>query len=288
MELTNGGFCGRARKLVLVLAVTLLTFSITGGAAQPRSLTGPEKEVQNPLAENPEAIQQGRMLFRFSCSHCHGLGASGGLRGPDLTGGRWTHGSSDAAIFRTISKGIPGTEMSGNELFLVEEEVWSVIAYLRTLSAASTAPLGGDREAGKRIFFGSGACSQCHMVNGKGGRLGPDLSRIGAARRTQHLAESIRDPSKQVTVRNPLMDVTAGYQTVRVVTKDGRRITGVRRNEDSFSIQLMDQREQIYLFLKKDLREAVHERRSLMPEYTEQILSDKELQNLLAYLDSLR
>ena len=157
-----------------------------------------------------------------------------------------------------------------------------------TLSAASAAPIKGDREAGKRIFFGSGICSQCHMVNGKGGRLGPDLSRIGAARRTQQLAESIRDPNKEITMRNPLQEVTLGYQTVRVVTNDGRRITGVRRNEDIFSIQLMDQREQIHLFLKKDLREVVHERRSLMPEYTEQMLRDKELQNLLAYLDSLR
>ena len=292
MALTNGGICGRPRRLAVLLAVTLFTFSITAVAARPDSPAvppaGPGDEVRNPLAGNPEAIKQGRFLFRFSCSHCHGLGANGGPRGPDLTGGRWTHGSSDAAIFRTISKGVPGTEMPSNEVFLLEEEVWSVIAYLRSRSAASAAPVGGDREAGKRIFFGSGACSQCHMVNGKGGRLGPELSRIGAARRTQHLAESIRDPSKQITVRNPLMEVTAGYQTVRVVTKDGRRITGVRRNEDSFSIQLMDQREQIHLFLKKELREAVHERRSLMPEYNEQVLDNEELQNLLAYLDSLR
>ena len=288
MALVNGGICGRSGNLVAVLAVTLFTFSITAGAAQRSSPAGLAKEVQNPLARDPEAIQQGRLLFRFSCSMCHGLEASGGTRGPDLTSGRWTHGSSDAAIFRTIREGVPGTEMPANSGFLVEEEIWSVIAHLRTLSAASAAPIKGDREAGKRIFFGSGICSQCHMVNGKGGRLGPDLSRIGAARRTQQLAESIRDPNKEITMRNPLQEVTLGYQTVRVVTNDGRRITGVRRNEDIFSIQLMDQREQIHLFLKKDLREVVHERRSLMPEYTEQMLRDKELQNLLAYLDSLR
>ena len=178
--------------------------------------------------------------------------------------------------------------MPGSQGFLLEEQVWSVIAYLRSLSAASVSPIKGDREAGKRIFFGSSACSRCHMVNGKGGRLGPDLSRIGAARRTQYLAESIRDPDKEVTVRDPFTGTIVGYQTLRVVTKDDRRITGVRRNEDTFSIQLLDQREEIHMFLKKDLREVIYEKRSLMPEYTEQILSDKELQNLLAYLDGLR
>ena len=238
MTLTGGGFCGRPGNLVVVLAATLLGFSLTAGAAQPSSLAGQEKEIKNPVAGTPEAIEQGRMVFRFSCSICHGLGATGGMRAPDLTRGRWAHGGSDAAIFRTISEGVRGTEMPGSQGFLMEEQVWSVIAYLRSLSAASVSPIEGDREAGERIFFGSSACSRCHMVNGKGGRLGPDLSRIGAARRTQHLAESIRDPSKEVTVRDPLTGTIAGYQTVRVVTKDqtvrvvttiGRAVTHHRR-----------------------------------------------------------
>jgi cytochrome c oxidase cbb3-type subunit 3 len=286
MALTNGGFCGRARKLVLVLAATLFTFSITAGAAQPSSLAGPEKEVQNPLAGDPEAIQVGRSNFRMKCSICHGVEASGGSRGPDLTRRRWTHGSSDAAIFRTINEGVPGTEMPGT--VLAADEVWAIIAYLRSLSPASAMPIRGNREAGEQIFFGSGACSRCHMVNGRGGRLGPSLSRIAASRGTQYLIESIRDPNKQITIRNAAWEVTSGYETVRVVTQDGRRITGVLRNEDSFSIQFMDQREEIHTFLKKDLREVAYEQRSLMPEYTEQLLSDEELQNLLAYLDSLR
>ena len=286
MALTSGGFCGRARNLALVPAVTLLTFSITAGAAQPSSPAGPGKEVQNPLAGDPEAIQVGRASFRMRCSICHGVEASGGTRGPDLTRGRWTHGGSAAAIFRTINEGVPGTEMPA--AILAEDEIWALTAYLRSLSAASATPIAGNREAGERIFFGSGACSQCHMVNGKGGRLGPGLSHISSSRGTQYLIESIRDPNKQITIRNAAWEVTSGYETVRVVTQDGRRITGVRRNEDNFSIQLMDQREEIHTFLKKDLREVIYERRSLMPEYTEQVLSNEELQNLLAYLDSLR
>ena len=279
-------FRGRVRKLVVVLTGTLLIFSIAAGAAWPDSPAGPGREVRNPLAGDPEAIRQGRVIFRFGCIFCHGLEANGGTRGPDLTRGRWTHGSSDAAIFQNIDEGVPGTAMPAT--VLAEDEIWSVVAYLRTLSAASPTPIRGNREAGERIFFGSGACSKCHMVNGKGGRLGPGLSHIAAARGTKYLIESIRDPNKQITIRHPNWQVTVGYETVSVLTQDGRRITGVRRNEDSFSIQIMDQREQIHRFLKKDLREVIYEPGSLMPEYTEQILSDEELQDLLAYLDSLR
>ncbi len=284
MGLTTSCFRARVRKLVVVLTVTLLTFSITAEAAWPDSPAGPEREVRNPLAGDPEAIQHGRASFRHFCSFCHGLEATRGTRGPDLTRGRWTHGSSDAAIFRTISEGVPGTAMPAT--VMTEDEVWAIITYLRSLSAGSATPVRGNRKEGERIFFGSGGCSQCHMVNGKGGRLGPSLSRIAASRGTQHLIESIRDPNKQITNRDWM--VAEGYETVRVVTKDGRRISGVRCNEDNFSIQLMDRHEQIHLFLKKDLQEVIHERGSLMPEYSEQMLNEAELQDLLAYLDSLQ
>ena len=282
---TSGAFRGGARTLMLVPAAILFAFSIMAGAAQRTSAASPGKEVQNPLAGDPEAIQLGRALFRHFCSFCHGLEASRGTRGPDLTRGRWTHGSSDAAIFRTISEGVPGTAMPAT--VMTEDEAWAIIAYLRSLSAASATPVRGNRKEGERIFFGSGGCSQCHMVNGKGGRLGPSLSRIAASRGTQYLIESIRDPNKQITNRNPDWMVAEGYETVRVVTKDGRRITGVRRNEDRFSIQLMDRHEQIHLLLKKNLQEVIHERGSLMPKYSEQMLNETELQDLLAYLDSL-
>ena len=130
------------------------------------------------------------------------------------------------------------------------------------------------------------------MVNGRGGRLGPDLSRIGAARSIPYLKDKIREPSKLGK------DMTVGlwwelgqplvYQTVTLVTKEGRRITGALRNEDTFSIQLMDQGEELRLFSKKDLQEVVHEPGSLMPGYDEKMLSEIDLQDLLAYLDGLR
>lgn len=236
-----------------------------------------EKELKNPLAGNPEAIHQGKAIFRLFCAPCHGMEGRGASRGPDLTTGRWTHGGSDAAVFRTITKGVPGTEMPSNDF--PDVEVWATIAYLRSLGAGTSAPVGGNREAGEQIYSGKGNCAQCHMVNGRGGRLGPDLSRIGASRPTKHLAEKVRQPNKEVT---------PGYETASVLTRDGRRIIGVRKNEDTFSIQLMDHNEQLHLFLKKDLQEVKGERGSLMPGYNTRMLSEQELRDLLAYMDGLR
>ena len=117
------------------------------------------------------------------------------------------------------------------------------------------------------------------MVNGKGGRLGPDLSSIGTSRSAASLADSIRDPVKEIPM---------GYKTITVITMDGKRITGVRKNEDTFSIQLMSPNEKLYLLLKRDLKEVIYNNNSLMPPYGPEVLCQEELEDLLSYLDALR
>jgi putative heme-binding domain-containing protein len=249
---------------------------------------GQDHQIRNPLAGDPRAIAEGRSIFRTDCAYCHGFDAHGGTKGPDLTSGRWAHGGSDSAIFHTIVHGVAGTEMPSNDLG--EGETWAVIAFLRRAGESSAADVNGNARNGESIFFGKGNCAQCHMVNGKGGRLGPDLSRIGAGRSTRFLADSIRTPSKDLAEASP--DPKFGdpksYDTVTVVTKDGRRISGVAKNEDGFSLQLMDPSEQLHFFLKQDLKEVVHERRSLMPPYDAGMLNEKELADLVAYLSGLR
>jgi putative heme-binding domain-containing protein len=251
---------------------------------------GQEKEIKNPLTGDPSAIQEGSSLFRANCSPCHGLNAGGGARGPDLHAGLWVHGASDAAIFRSISEGVAGTEMPANPF--EDSEIWALVAYLRSVSAGTKAPVAGDRDQGERLFFGKSACAQCHMVKGRGGRLGPDLTRVGAARSVAYLTESIRAPDKDLSLAtsdpNNHYGIPAEYDTVTAVTRDGERVVGVAKNEDAFSLQLLGKDEKLHLFLKKDLRDVIHERRSLMPAYTESQLSAQELQNLLAYLTSLR
>jgi putative heme-binding domain-containing protein len=78
------------------------------------------------------------------------------------------------------------------------------------------------------------------------------------------------------------------YDKVTVVTAGGETIVGIARNEDTYSVQLLDTSQQLQFFLKKDLRSVTHERKSLMPPYSEQRLNATDLQDLVAYLESLR
>lgn len=247
-------------------------------------------QAANPVAGDPQAIREGTSLFRANCSPCHGLNAKGGGRGPDLTSGRWTHGSSDAEILRTITQGVPGTQMPANGF--EDSEIWTIIAYLRSLAPSDHAKTTGDPVKGEKLFIGNAGCATCHMVKGHGGLLGPDLTRVGASRSTAYLIESVRDPDKELS--DGMLDpnnhygLPLVYDTVTVVLKDGQKVTGIAKNEDTFSVQLMDTDQRLRFFLKSDVKDVVHTRKSLMPAYTDQIISPAELQDLLAYLERLR
>jgi hypothetical protein len=75
---------------------------------------------------------------------------------------------------------------------------------------------------------------------------------------------------------------------VTIVTKSGERIRGVRKNEDEFSIQIMDTRERLQGYLKDNLAEVRVEKQSLMPVYGADRLNDRDLNDLLQYLTTLR
>jgi putative heme-binding domain-containing protein len=236
------------------------------------------------------AVQEGASLFRGNCSPCHGLDAAGGGRGPDLTLGRWIHGGTDDDLFRTITQGVAGTEMPANAF--EDSEVRALIAYVRSVSAVTKPPVGGDAKAGEQLFVGKERCAACHMVRGKGGHLGPDLSRVGAARSAAYLTESVREPGKELSLGytdpNNHYGIPLEYDTVIVKMRDGSTLTGVAKNEDAFSIQLLGQDDELHLLLKKDTLEVRHEERSLMPAYSNEMLNASEWRDLLAYLSSLR
>jgi len=172
-----------------------------------------------------------------------------------------------------------------------DSETWAIVTYLRSLQPPSRALVAGDSAKGRKIFNSAG-CSSCHMVNGGGGRLGPDLSRVGASRSVSYLKDSIRNPDKDLSTGmldpNNHYGLPLVYDTVTVVTAKGEKITGVAKNEDTFSLQLMTTHEDLRFFIKRDLKEVIHEHKSLMPPYTENMLSQTELQNLIAYLVTLR
>ena len=287
---------GRIARLGATFFITLAAcLSICAGsssawAQEAAQETGQEeaKQVTNPLANNAEAIREGESQFRADCAFCHGLGARGGPRAPDLTRGVWVHGGSDGEIFDTIRGGVPGTLMPANDLS--DGETWEIIAYLRSLNNGKAHAVHGDVKAGRDIFFGSGTCSTCHMVHGKGGRLGPDLSVVGAARSPEFIAQKLRNPNRSLAAAGTdiYREWPIEYEAVTVTTKNNQQVRGVLRNEDTYSIQLMDLSENLHSYLKKDLIKVEHEHRTVMPAFDEETLKAQQLRDLLAYLDTLR
>jgi cytochrome c oxidase cbb3-type subunit 3 len=246
---------------------------------------------KNPFAGNAQAAKVGESQFRANCAFCHGLGARGGGRGPDLTRAQKMHGNADGDLFRTINQGVPGTAMPPNGatqqgVGMTEEEIWQVITYIRSVEKKAPVAALGDAEHGKALFYGGAACSTCHMINGKGGRLGPDLSTTGSARATEYLVDSVRNPSRRLAqgIGEAMKEFSQEYVTVTVVEAGGQKFKGVVLNEDSFTLQMMDMREQLHLFEKGKLRSMEETRESLMPGYDEKLLPEKDLQDIVAYL----
>ncbi|HLX41864.1 MAG TPA: PQQ-dependent dehydrogenase, methanol/ethanol family [Bryobacteraceae bacterium] len=221
------------------------------------------------LAQTPEQIDQGRRLFEASCASCHGQNAKGG-RGPDLTG-KLNRGSLESEIADNITGGIAGTQMPAFPM--PGENVRAIVAFLKSLRPGETdLALAGNVDSGQRLFFGAAGCSRCHMYRGQGGRLGPDLSRIGEARSARELQRAIAQPHR---------DMVRGFETVEVHLKNGSEIRGVRKNEDTFSLQVMDPSEKLHLLAKKDVASVRLTGKSLMPEGA---ASGPQLDDVIAFL----
>jgi cytochrome c oxidase cbb3-type subunit 3 len=275
---------GRFTRWCCALAGGALFACVMGGTW----LLAQEK---NPFAGDAKAAKLGEFQFRANCAFCHGLGARGGGRGPDLTRAQKRHGSSDADLFRTINEGVPGTAMPPNGatqqgVGMTDEEIWQVISYIRSVEKKADATSIGNASHGKELFQGTAGCSTCHMIQGKGGRIGPDLSTAGSARSTEYLVESVRLPSKRLAqgISEAMKEFSQEYETVTVITVDGTKFMGVVLNEDHFTLQMMDTRENLHLFEKDKLKSFEKSRESLMPAYDQKMLSDKDLQDVVAYL----
>jgi putative heme-binding domain-containing protein len=263
------------RFLLTVSAVTFLgaALHLPALAQNPPEIRVPEK---NPVEGDAAAIQAGMGMYRVRCADCHGMDARG-IRGPDLSQ-VWASGRTDSGLFRTVRTGVPNTEMPAVGVRTTDDDIWKILAYLRTLAApAPTDPPRGNAANGERLFRAS--CSGCHRVDGRGGRLGPDLSRIGVSRPRAALVRRIRGA---VEANGP------GYEPVTLTTPGGQEIRAVKKNEDLFSVQVMDTRERVQGYLKEDMREVKDERQSVMPVYDVAKLSERDLDDVLAYLATLK
>jgi putative heme-binding domain-containing protein len=252
-------------------------YARTAGAALALvlSLGGGVRAQQHAGSYTQADIEQGARLYGAQCSACHGPEGNT-VANVDLRLGQFRRGSSDEDLARTITQGIPGTMMPPNKF--TTGELFALIAYVRTMREFGAKAVAlGDPGNGRQLFAAKG-CAACHRVNGVGSRYAADLSDIGALRSGEALQRALLDFSG---------GVPAGRRFVRAVTSDGRVITGRRLNEDSFTVQLIDEKERLVSLSKPDLREYTVSKTSAVRDNKEK-LSAEDRAHLIAYLLQLK
>ena len=244
------------------------------GVLSTSDLLQAQRQRQSAPSYPAEDIEAGRRHFVESCGVCHGVDGRGSARGPNLTQGMIVSRGSDEEVAGVIRLGVPNSAMPA--FALPDGEIKHLVAFIRSLGIkAAQLVVAGDRDLGKQLFFGKGRCSGCHMIRGQGGLLGPDLSNVGGDRTLAEIKRSILSPG---------LSEGAKYKAITVVTLKGEKIAGTLRNRDNFSLQMMDAQGNLHFFSSAELREVVLQERSVMPENYGKLLSEAELQNLLAFL----
>jgi metallo-beta-lactamase class B len=238
-------------------------------------------------ASNAADVDGGKQLFNGMCVECHGANGAGG-DAPSLNRARLMHAPTDAALVRILDVGIPNTNMPRIRRF-TDTETRQLVAYVRSLGRVAEVKLPGDAKKGGDVYKGLG-CAGCHIINGLGGNLGPDLSDIGFLRGAAYLKQAVVDPS--AALPKGVMPIPsrgyAEYLPLRIVTKQGAEVRGIRVNEDAFTVQVRDQAGKFYSLRKADIELLDKQMgKSLMPSFASRF-TGTELDDLVAYLASLR
>ena len=220
-------------------------------------------------------IEDGGRAFRNTCANCHGPDGDQ-IAGIDLGRAQFRRPLTDQELVGIIRAGIPNTPMPATNVS--EAQAAKIVAYLRSVAESRrSVAVGGDAARGRTIFEGKGACASCHRINGTGARLGPDLSRVGQVRRAIELEQSVLEPAGEVLPAN---------RFYRVTTRDGATVTGRLLNHDTFTVQILDSKEQLRSFAKADLKEYGFAP-TPMPSYKGR-LDPQETADVVSYLVSLK
>ncbi len=253
-----------SRLLILAAAAALVAFSAANPAAQDHG--------QYTQAE----IDAGSRVYNRQCAACHGPNGDQ-VSGIDLRRQQFRRASSDEDLARVITTGAAGGAMPA--FALQPAELTGVVAFIRAGFDLTARPVRvGTAARGKTVVEGKGGCIACHRINGVGSRVAPDLSDVGVTRNVEAIHRSLTDPTSGMMPIN---------RPVRVTMKDGRTISGRRLNEDTYTVQLIDDKEQLHSLAKSDMRNYVVETKSPMPAYAGK-LTDAELADVIAYLLTLR
>ncbi|HKQ85899.1 MAG TPA: c-type cytochrome [Candidatus Acidoferrales bacterium] len=221
-------------------------------------------------------IDRGATLYSSNCEECHADGS--GVPGVNLRTGQFPAGSSDDDILGAIRNGIPGSMMPPHEF--PPADLSALLAYVRSLAADHSSLVKlGDAERGKALFESNG-CFGCHRVGNKGSYIALNLSDAGLLHPPSYIERALLDPDSSLAA-------VPESRQVRAVTKQGRVIAGRRLNEDTYTIQLMDEHQNLVSLDKSDLRLLTVLEESPMPSLKRK-LTDAQISDLVAYLSNLR
>ena len=255
------------RSWLSVIASVVALFHSPAGLAQ-----GQDRAPQYFQAD----IQYGAQIFAMQCTACHGT-AGDQIPGVNFRAGQFKRAVTDNDLRATITAGVPGTAMQ--PFAFGASELTGIVSYLRNMSSLDgRTTMIGNAARGRELFSGSANCASCHAVNGKGPRVAPDLGDIGTLRTADLLHKTLLDPAGTMLPAN---------RPVHAVTKDGKVINGRRLNEDTYTVQLIDEQERLVSLTKSELREYSVLKTTNMPSYKDKFTA-QELADLEAYLLSLK
>ena len=264
-------------SLVRRWALGALAIAFSGATPGAENPGDPDSPAGNPLGRDAQAIRAGDELFHQRCAVCHGQRARGAMAA-NLVDTRRAQRRSEAALFRTIRDGIPGTDMPPHQ-DLADERVWQIVAYLRAQALpGQQPPLEGDTVAGRRVFVEAG-CIDCHVADGSGGFLGPALDSISRRKTSAEIRADVLEPNSKLA---------EGFKTVIAETSEGLRIEGLLKNENPATVLILTADGRVRSLPRDRLRSLAKPGRSRMPGDYGARLSPAQLANLLAYLDRQR
>jgi cytochrome c oxidase cbb3-type subunit 3 len=231
-----------------------------------------------------ESIAAGKEIFTGTCANCHGIDGSG-ANGPNIQSMAATLGPE--GLYSTIHNGVPGSGMPSFGM-LGDDKLWQIVDYVSSLGHEGPSVATGDPQKGKEVYASSG-CAKCHVIDGEGGDLGPELTRIGAVRAVATLQKTLEDPGQNLPIDTALQERAnyQAYEIYRVTTKDGHTFEGMRVDDDSFTMQLKDANGRLHSVQKYGGDKIEPEPgKSFMPSYKGK-LSETQMNDLVAYLASL-
>src|SRR5438552_15556626 len=204
------------------------------------------------------ADQDVQPTYSKLCAGCQGDDARGTQQGPGLAGNPSVRGRSAQSLRNVIRNGIPAAGMPAFDLPAgTLDALATMIVSLNAVAAKSNVP--GDVAAGKQFFFGKGRCASCHLVQGEGSPIGPDLSDIGLELTADEIREALQNPDARIA---------PGYGVVSVRLRNGRTLRGFARSRTSFDVAIQDLTGAFHMLSLDEVEEITDEKRSHMERVT--------------------